>query len=327
MLLLGDVPTWVTEYPITALIAGLVTLVIGADLLVRGAIWIALTSGMSPLTVGLTLVSIGTSLPELLVTVTAADGHAEMGIANVLGSNIANVLLIVGVAASVRAIRTKARWLELSYALLLSVLATVPFALGGRLDRWMGGIMVACLALFLFQLIARERATAPALEQDQRPTPSASKWLINTCLVSAGFIMLKYGADWLVHGASRVATDFGMSEPVIGATVVAIGTSMPELATSLVAAIRGQPELCIGNVVGSNIFNIGAVLGGAALLHPFEFEVDTLLLTTLVTAGASSLILTILLRKMGGVSRSVGLIFLLAYAGFMAYSILAQPGG
>ena len=135
--------------------------------------------------------------------------------------------------------------------------------------------MVACLALFLFQLIARERATAPALEQDQRPTPSASKWLINTCLVSAGFIMLKYGADWLVHGASRVATDFGMSEPVIGATVVAIGTSMPELATSLVAAIRGQTELCIGNVVGSNIFNIGAVLGGAALLHPFEFEVTS----------------------------------------------------
>ena len=118
-----------------------------------------------------------------------------------------------------------------------------------------------------------------------------------------------------------------MSEPVIGATVVAIGTSLPELATSLIAALRGQPELCIGNVIGSNIFNIGAVLGGAALLHPFEFEADGLLVTTLVTAGVSCLVLTILLRKLGGVPRSVGLLFILAYAGFTAYSVLVQPGG
>ena len=327
MLLLGDVPTWVTNYPIPALIAGLVTLVVGADLLVRGAIWIALSSGMGPLTVGLTLVSIGTSLPELLVTLTAADGHAEMGIANVLGSNTANVLLIIGVAASIRAIRTKTRWLELVYVLLLSGLAAIPFVVGGRLDRWMGGVMVACLAMFLFQLIARERAAGSGPEQDQRPAPSASKWLSNAFLVTAGFAMLKYGADWLVDGASQVATDFGMSEPVIGATVVAIGTSLPELATSLIAALRGQPELCIGNVIGSNIFNIGAVLGGAALLHPFEFEADGLLVTTLVTAGVSCLVLTILLRKLGGVPRSVGLLFILAYAGFTAYSVLVQPGG
>ena len=327
MLLLGDVPTWVTNYPIPALIAGLVTLVVGADLLVRGAIWIALSSGMGPLTVGLTLVSIGTSLPELLVTLTAADGHAEMGIANVLGSNTANVLLIIGVAASIKAIRTKTRWLELTYVLLLSGLAAIPFVVGGRLDRWMGGVMVACLAMFLIQLIARERAAGSGLEQDQRPSPSASKWLINLFLVTAGFAMLKYGADWLVDGASLVATDFGMSEPVIGATVVAIGTSLPELATSLIAALRGQPELCIGNVIGSNIFNIGAVLGGAALLHPFEFEADGLLITTLVTAGVSCLVLTILLRKLGGVPRSVGLLFILAYASFTAYSVLVQPGG
>ena len=160
MLLFADLPAWVTDHPILSLLAGLIVLVIGAEVLVRGAVWIALTIGMSRMAVGLTLVSIGTSLPELLVTLTAANSGgdgANLGLANVLGSNVANVLLIVGVAATIRGIRTKTRWLELGYMLLLSSLACVPFLAGARLDRWLSGLMLAVLILFLYQLLARER--------------------------------------------------------------------------------------------------------------------------------------------------------------------------
>ncbi|MFT4512503.1 MAG: cation:H+ antiporter [Planctomycetota bacterium] len=326
MLLIADVPAWVTDYPMLSLLAGLVVLVVGAEVLVRGAVGIALTVGMSRMAVGLTLVSIGTSLPELLVTLTAAnsgEGGANLGMANVIGSNVANVLLIIGVAATIRGIRTKTRWLELGYLLLLSGLACIPFMTGARLDRWLAGLMLAVLALFLYQLLARERVASKLLEEDISPKTTALGWLVNIAMLGAGFAMLKFGAEWLVGGASQIATDMGMSTTMIGATVVAIGTSMPELATSAVAALRGQSEICIGNVIGSNIFNIGAVLGGAGMLHPFEFEANPLMLVTIGVATVSTLVLAVILRKGGGVPRSVGLLFLLAYGGYMTYAVMA----
>lgn len=324
MLLFADLPAWVTDYPMLSMLAGLVMLVAGAEVLVRGAVWIALAVGMSRMAVGLTLVSIGTSLPELLVTLTAAnsgEGGADMGLGNVLGSNVANVLLIVGVAATIRGIRTKTRWLELGYLLLLSGLACIPFLAGARLDRWLAGLMLAVLALFLYQLLARERVASKLLEEDIGPKTTPAGWLFNTALLGAGFLMLKFGADWLVGGASEVARDMGMEKDMMGVTVLAIGTSMPELATSAVAALRGQSEICIGNVIGSNIFNIGAVLGGAGMLQPMVFDASPLLLVTIGVATASALALTVILRKGGGVPRSVGILFLFAYAGYMAYAV------
>jgi len=327
MLLFADAPTWATDYPIPALLAGLVLLIVGAEVLVRGAIWIALAVGMSRMAVGLTLVSIGTSLPELLVTLTAADGEADLGLGNVLGSNVANVLLIIGAAAMIRAIRTKTRWLELGYMLLMTALACIPFLVGARLDRWLSTLMLAALALFLYQLLARERIARKLLEQDTRPTTTVADWLLNTLFLVAGFAMLKFGADWLVGGASQVASDMGMTKAMIGVTVVAIGTSMPELVTSVIAALRGQSEICIGNVVGSNIFNVGAVLGGAGLLHPFAFTSDPLLVVTIGVAGLSAIALTYVLRTTAGVSRGSGVLFLLAYAGYLAYAVTARSTG
>lgn len=328
MLLFAELPAWVTEYPMLSMLAGLVMLVAGAEVLVRGAVWIALAVGMSRMAVGLTLVSIGTSLPELLVTLSAAnsgEGGADMGLGNVLGSNIANVLLIVGVAATIRGIRTKTRWLELGYLLLLSGLACIPFLAGARLDRWLAALMLAVLALFLYQLLARERVASKLLEEDIGPKTTPAGWLFNTALLGAGFLMLKFGADWLVGGASEVALDMGMGPAMIGVTVLAIGTSAPELATSAVAAMRGQSEICIGNVIGSNIFNIGAVLGTAGMLQPMEFHAGPLLLVTIGVATAAPLVLVLVLRKSGGVPRSVGLLFLLAYAGYMTYAVMATP--
>ena len=329
MLLIADLPAWVTDHPTLSLLAGLIVLVIGAEVLVRGAVWIALTIGMSRMAVGLTLVSIGTSLPELLVTLTAAKSGSDgsnLGLGNVLGSNIANVLLIIGVTATIRSIRTKPRWLELGYMLLLAGLACIPFLVGERLDRWLSGLMLAVLILFLYQLLARERKNGKLQQEDDRPKASATGWVLNSAMLGAGFLMLTYGAEWLVGGASQVASDMGMSKTMIGATVVAIGTSMPELATSAVAAMRGQSEICIGNIIGSNIFNIGAVLGGAGILQPFAFDADPLMLVTIGVATASALILAALLRKSGGVSRSVGILFLLTYAGYMTYAVIAKSG-
>ncbi|MEC7724012.1 MAG: sodium:calcium antiporter, partial [Planctomycetota bacterium] len=244
MLLFADAPTWASDYPIVAVLIGLVGLVGGAELLVRGAVWIALNLGMSQMAVGLTLVSIGTSLPELLVTLTAADDHADLAMGNVMGSNVANILLIVGVTASIRAIRLHVRWFELGFLMLLTAVLCLPF-FGAHLVRWQSAVMLTILVVFVGQLLARERRERrpdDANDDQRRATPRG--WLIHSLLLSGGFILLAYSADWLVEGAAEVAKQCGMSPNVIGLTVIAIGTSMPELATSAVAALRGQPEIC-----------------------------------------------------------------------------------
>jgi len=326
MLLFADTPTWAGDYPITAVLVGLVGLVVGAELLVRGAVWIALTLGMSQMAVGLTLVSIGTSLPELLVTLTAADDHADLAMGNVMGSNVANILLIVGVTASIRAIKLSTRWFELSFLIVLTGLLCLPF-FGAFLARWQAAIMLTVLVVFVGQLLARERRERLALGvQDDRPPANARGWLVHTLLLSAGFMVLAYSADWLVEGAAIVAENCGMSPNVVGLTVIAIGTSMPELATSAVAALRGQPEICIGNVIGSNIFNIGAVLGGAGLLKPFAFAPSFADLGVTVVA---TILLVCVLRGAKGVPRLLGVAMALCYAGFLTFKVVtdATPAG
>ncbi|MFN3243283.1 MAG: sodium:calcium antiporter [Planctomycetota bacterium] len=324
MLLFADHPTWASDYPILAVLVGLVGLVVGAELLVRGAVWIALTMGMSQMAVGLTLVSIGTSLPELLVTLTAADDHADLAMGNVMGSNIANILLIVGVTAAIRSIKLSTRWFELGFMMLLTAILCLPF-FGSFLARWHAAIMLTVLVVFVGQLLARERRERKALGlQEERPPATPRGWLIHTLLLSAGFIVLAYSADWLVEGAAVVAEDLGMSPNVIGLTVIAIGTSMPELATSAVAALRGQPEICIGNVIGSNIFNIGAVLGGAGLLKPFAFAPEFLDLGVTV---AATIVLVLILRGAKGVPRPLGVLMAIAYAGFLTFKVLTDSTG
>lgn len=321
MLLFAQGPTWASDTPITAVLIGLVGLVAGAELLVRGAIWIALTLGMSQMAVGLTLVSIGTSLPELLVTLTAADDHADLAMGNVMGSNVANILLIVGVTASIRAIHLSTRWFELGFLALLTALLCLPF-FGAFLARWQAALMLTVLIVFVGRLLARERRERDAVGlKEERSPPTALGWLVHTLLLSSGFVVLAYSADWLVEGAAEVAKQCGMSPNVIGLTVIAIGTSMPELATSAVAALRGQPELCIGNVIGSNIFNIGAVLGGAGLLKPFAFDPQ---FTDLGVAVAATMLLMLVLRSSKGVSRPLGVAMTLAYAGFLAFKVLTD---
>jgi len=325
MLLFVESVTWATEQPAVAVLIGLVGLITGAELLVRGAVWIALTLGMSRMAVGLTLVSIGTSLPELLVTLTAADDHADLAMGNVMGSNIANILLIVGVTASIRAIHLNTKWFELIFMMLLTGLLCLPF-FGEELARWQAAIFLTVLVVFVGQLLARERREHKSCKPDDAPRSPATRisWLIHTMMLSGGFIVLAYSAEWLVEGAVVVAQNFGMSPNVIGLTVIAIGTSMPELATSAVAAMRGQPEICIGNVIGSNIFNIGAVLGGAGLLKPFGFEPQLLDLGVTIIA---TLVFVTALRGAKRVPRLLGFSMVIAYAGFLTLKVLTDKSG
>lgn len=319
-------PHWAPDFPALAILAGLVTLVVGADLLVRGAVWIALSLGMSHMAVGLTLVAMGTSMPELMVSLTAAQrGSSEIAMANVIGSNVANVLLIVGTAAAVCAVKLQVRWFELLFMLLATALATAPFLAGAEVSRPIATAMVTMLVLFCGQLLRRERAQGPA-PVDRLPHPSSlGGWIVHLLLLGVGFVMLVYGAEWLVDGAVTIAGSLGLSQAVIGMTIVAVGTSLPELATSTVAALRKQPEIAIGNVIGSNIFNVGAVLGIAGLIEPFP--VDTVALGHLIVAtGASALLLVVVLRACRGVPRWIGVLFLLAYAGFMTTEVLRSGG-
>ena len=317
---------WTGDLPWVAIVTGLVLLVVGADLLVRGAVWIALTLGMSRMAVGLTLVAMGTSMPEMLVSLTAArSGHSAIAMANVLGSNVANILLIVGIAAAIRSIRLRTDWLELLFMLLATALAAVPFVAAPSVDRPLAGGMVAMLAIFCLLLLRRERSRlqSPGHEPPHRAT--ATGWLVHLIVLAVGLVLLAFGAEWLVDGSVVVARSMGVSDAIIGMTVVAVGTSLPELATSTVAAARGQPEIAVGNVLGSNIFNVGCVLGVSALVQPFA--VDRAALGGLMVAtAASALLLAIVLRLQHGVGRSTGVMFLLAYAGYLAYEIQTSRG-
>ncbi|MFO1076382.1 MAG: calcium/sodium antiporter [Planctomycetota bacterium] len=317
---------WIADYPYAAVAAGLVVLVVGADLLVRGAVWIALVIGMSRMAVGLTLVAMGTSLPELLVSLTAArTGRSSIAMANVIGSNCANTLLIVGTAAAICSIRLVVQRLELVYSLIATALAGLPFLWAGGVDRTTSGLMVGMLVLFCAQLLLRERRNQQPKQEDS-PRATAVGWVLHLLLLGGGFAALMFGADWLVEGSVVIARTWGMSEGLIGMTIVAIGTSLPELATSAVAAAKRQPEIAVGNVIGSNIFNVGAVLGIAGLLQPFPVDVGELWRLMVATAVAAVLLVVVLVSARG-VPRSIGALFLLAYLGFLVNEVRLSHGG
>ncbi len=304
------------------ILAGLVALIVAADLLVRGAVWIALRLGISPMTVGLTLVAFGTSAPELMVSLdAAAKDMGTIALANVLGSNNANILLIVGAAALIRRIRIHVARLELLFLLLATALAGLPYVLGCHVERWLGVLMLLMLLAFCWALLHRERHR-PAAHHPTPPRPpgGAGRWLLNVGLVLVGLLGLKYGADWLIDGSSAVARHFGMGEALIGMTVVAVGTSLPELATSVVAARKDQPEIAVGNILGSNIFNVGLVLGAASLIFPLPVvhaETGALMGATVVSA----ILLCVVLRAAGGVPRAMGGAFLLGWIGYVGWEV------
>lgn len=301
-------------------LGGLVALFLGGEALVRGAVGIAARLGMSSFLIGLTVVGFGTSMPELLVSVDAAwRGVPDIAVGNIVGSNIANILLILGCAALLRPVAITGDTLRRDTGVMvLAVLALVPLFAMGEIGRGAGLVLFAALLGYLVWT-ARQSSGVEADEEDlpQMSIGVALIWAL------AGLIALAFGARFLVDGAVSIARGFGVSEAFIGLTIVAVGTSLPELATAVVAALRRQSDIVIGNVIGSNIFNVLGILGLTAMITPVPVASRFLAFDLPVVIGLSLALAALLLtRPMMG--RWVGVAMLLGYA---AYVVLAQAGG
>ncbi|AWI77179.1 sodium:calcium antiporter [Parazoarcus communis] len=309
---------------------GLITLVIGAELLVRGASRLAVSFGISPLVVGLTVVAFGTSAPEMAVSVgSALNGNPDIAIGNVVGSNIANVLLILGIAAVIAPLLVAEQIIRQEIPIMIgaSVLLLV-MALDGSINRIEAATLFGLVIAYTVFLVRQSRKGSAAMSEDfadDIPTSQwDSHWTVQTALVVAGLVMLVLGAGWLVDSAVVFARAFGVSDLVIGLTVVAVGTSMPEIATSIVAALRGQRDIAVGNVVGSNVFNICAVLGVTGLVAPAGLPVSEAArhfdLWVMLAVAFACLPILITGRE---IARWEGILFLGYYAAYTAWLILA----
>ncbi|WP_397572686.1 calcium/sodium antiporter [Silanimonas sp.] len=254
------------------LIAGLALLIIGAEMLVKGASRVAAGFGISPLVIGLTVVAFGTSSPEMAISVSSAwKGEADIAVGNVVGSNIFNVLFILGLSALITPLVVSKQLVKLDVPLMIgvSVLAFL-FAMDGRIAFWEGGVLFAGVIGYCILAIRVGKASGETGEA----IDTNGHWAKDIGLILVGLVLLVLGSQWLVSAAITIATAMGVSELVIGLTIVAAGTSMPEVATSVTAAIRGQRDIAVGNVVGSNIFNILAVLGLTAMVAPAGLPVS-----------------------------------------------------
>ena len=253
------------------LLAGLILLTFGADSLVRGATQLAARLGIPPLVIGLTVVAFGTSAPETAVSLEAAlAGSGDIAVGNVIGSNIANILLILGLCALIAPLRVSRQLIRLDVPLMLGAgLLVYALAWDGHIGRGEGALLLACLAVYTALLIRAARRQRPSAGPDEfaaefNAQPGA--WPTQLPRVIVGIGLLVAGAHLLIVGAVELARAFGLSELVIGLTVVAVGTSLPELAASLLAALKGERDIAVGNVVGSCIFNLLLVLGASAAL-------------------------------------------------------------
>ena len=301
---------------VSLLVLGLALLFGGGEALVRGGVSLALRFGLSPLIVGLTVVAFGTSLPELLVSVQAAlSGSPDIAVGNVVGSNIANILLILGATAVIAPITMAFKTVSRDLMIMIAA-AVAMLALGwvGLIERWMGMAMLASLIIYL---IFACRNT-PCEDDPSDTSMSKLLWWQETLAILGGLVALMVGANLLVGSATDIARTFGVSEAVIGLTIVAVGTSLPELAASLVAAIRRQSDIAIGNVVGSNIFNILAILGITAMIEPITVSPEMARMDIPVMIGIS-ILLPGLIFALNGLGRIVGAGFLGLYGSYVVY--------
>lgn len=294
--------------------AGVALLYLGGELLVNGAIDLASGFGVSPLVIGLTVVAFATSAPELAASITAAlRGATDLALGNVIGSNIANLGLILGISAMIGPLAAGRRFIrrEVAFMMLVTVLL-YPLLASDTVGRWHGLVLLALLAFFLLTLLRDpEAAESHAVE-----VRGGVNRLSATLRVLLGIALLVVGAQALVNGAADLARLVGIGERVIGLTLVALGTSLPELATCLIAARKGQTDIVLGNLIGSNVFNLLCILGFTALIRPIPVAPEVLQLDFWMMLATSALVMIVLgLRQ-----RIVRLEGALLVAGYLLYS-------
>ncbi len=311
---------------------GLVILVFGADVLVRGSVALASLAGVSPLIIGLTVVAFGTSAPELAVTsVSSMKGESAIALGNVIGSNICNILLILGLSAVIVPLSVSSQLVRLDVPMMIAA------SVGAWICAYDGSIMplegVAMLIAFTIYTVwmirkGRKEETARRIENEaltntfDQTTISGRSIVMSFLFVIVGLAMLVVGAQMLVDSATTIAKTFGVSDMVIGLTIVAVGTSLPELATSVVAASRGQRDLAVGNAVGSNLFNLLIVLAAASILAPAGVPVDSSVLWfDFVVMVVVALLCWPIFLSGGEVSRIEGIVMLALFVGYTALLI------
>jgi cation:H+ antiporter len=317
---------------ILMLLGGLVLLVIGGELLVRGASKLAVSLGISPLVVGLTVVAFGTSSPELAVSVQAAmSGQVDIALGNVVGSNIFNVLFILGISALIVPLVVSAQIVRQEVPIMIGAsLLLGAFALNGSIARWEAGVLFALLLVYTAFLIIQSRRESQAIQTEyagEAHIGAQRHWddrlPVQLLLIVAGLVLLVFGSRWLVAAAVSIAQSFGVSELVIGLTIVAAGTSLPEVAASVTAAIRGQRDIAVGNVIGSNTFNILGVLGLSGLIAPLPLAVPQSLLEfdMLVMLAVAFACLPVFFTG-ATIARWEGAVFLGYYVAYVAFLVL-----
>ncbi len=300
---------------------GLIALVAGGEALVRGAVALALRFGVSPMLIGLTLVGFGTSTPELVTSIQAAFADAPgIAVGNVVGSNTANILLIVGIAALLSPIMVSRPGFARNMGVLgLASAACLLAVMAGTLSALAGGLLLAGLALYLGLMVIQERQGAGSASEG---IPAVQMGLPLAALMLLGGIAVTIlGAKLLVTGAVAIAAALGMSEAVIGLTIVAVGTSMPELVTTVIAARKGESDVALGNIVGSNIFNVLGILGITAVLHPLEVppEIATFDIWVMLAATVA---LILFARTGWRIGRREGAVLLGSYTVYVGYLVL-----
>jgi cation:H+ antiporter len=309
---------------------GLAALVAGAEALVRGASKIALSLGISPLVVGLTIVAVGTSSPEVAVSVGAAlSGSTDIAVGNVVGSNVFNVLFILGMSALITPLVVHSQLIRQEVPIMIGAsLLLAVLVLDGNLGRWESALLLALLAGYMVFLVLQSRAETAEIrgeyeEAVRRDGKWDSHWAVQALLIAVGLGLLVLGSNWLVDAAVAFARALGVSDLVIGLTIIAAGTSMPEVAASVMAAVRGERDIAVGNVVGSNTFNILGCLGISGLVSREGLGIAPAVLNfdlwVMVAVAVACLPVFIAGREIG---RGKGLLFMGYYLAYVAYLLL-----
>lgn len=317
-----------------AIVGGLVVLVGGGELLVRGASQLAAAVRISPLVIGLTVVAFGTSAPEMAVSVQAAfSGSAELAIGNVVGSNIFNVLFILGLSALVVPLVVASEFIRRDVPIMIAVsMLMLILSLDGRIGRLDGGLLFSGIVIYTVWCIRASRKESQAVQQEfasEWSPEQPKKWslVLQAAFILCGLVLLVLGSNWLIDGAVVIAKSFGVSQLVIGLTIVAAGTSLPELTTSIIAAVKGERDIAVGNVVGSNIFNILSVLGLSAIVAPSGMPVSSTALTLDIPVMIAVAVACWPIFSTGNtIARWEGGVFLFYYLAYSTYLVLDATG-
>lgn len=309
------------EIQILLILVGFMLLIKGADILVDGSSAIAKKMRISEIIIGLTIVSIGTSMPELFVSTTSAiQGASDISVGNIIGSNICNLLFILGLSAVIQPVKfqKQTKWIENPLSIILTIIFFIICNINKDITRIEGIILIVLFILFLIYTIIMAKKSQDevilelALEEAKKV--SVTK---NVMLIILGILALKLGGDLVVDNAKLIATALNVSEKIIGLTIVAIGTSLPELVTSITAAIKGDSDIAIGNIVGSNIFNMLLIIGVSAVIHPISYNITYNSQMMILFVAMILMLLFPFIKPKDEMSRKNGLILVILYLFYM----------